>query len=329
MRRPATRIAGALFLITGGLAVTLMVGASAASAAPAYPTRPVKIIVSYAAGGINDIVGRLLAQKMTEDLGQRFFVENRPGANGNVASELAARAAPDGYTLEIASAGPHAINVSLYPHLPYDPLKDFAPIALVSWEASLLIVRPDLPATTFPLLIGLLKSAPQPLAYGTAGFGSTTHLGMELLKMMSGTSITAVAYKGASEVTQAVVTSQVDFAFNGTSTALPSVRGGTVRALAISSLKRSVVLPEVPAIAETLPGFEALAWHGLLAPAGTPPEVIDILATEVQKIVREPDVAGHMRDLGITPVGSTQAEFARFMADEIRKWADVVKVSGA
>lgn len=297
--------------------------------AASYPTRPVKIIVSYAAGGINDIVARLLAQKMTEDLGQRFFVEDRPGANGNVASELAARAAPDGYTLEIASAGPHAINVSLYPHLPYDPIKDFAPISLVSWEASLLIVRPDLPAKTFPDLIALLKSAPHPLAYGTAGFGSTTHLGMELLKMKSGTSITPVAYKGASEVTQAVATSQVDFAFNGTSTALAPVRAGTVRALAISSLKRSAVLPDVPAIAETLPGFEALAWHGLLAPAGTPQEVVDVLAKEVQKIVREPDVTAHMRDLGITPVGSTPAEFAKFMGDEIRKWAEVVKVSGA
>jgi tripartite-type tricarboxylate transporter receptor subunit TctC len=316
-----------------GLAALLSVGAflltSVSGEAADYPTRPVKIIVSYAAGGVNDIVGRLLAQKMTEDLGQRFFVENRPGANGNVASELAARATPDGYTLEIASAGPHAINVSLYPHLPYDPLKDFAPISLVSWEASLLIARPGLPAKTVPELIALLKSAPHPLAYGTAGFGSTTHLGMELLKMMSGTSITPVAYKGASEVTQAVVTSQVDFAFNGTSTALASLRGGQIRALGISSLKRSAVLPDVPAIAETLPGFEALAWHGLLAPAGTPQAVIDILAKEVQKIVREPDMAGHMRDLGITPVGSTPAEFAKFMADEIRKWADVVKVSGA
>lgn len=310
------------------LAVTFVVGPGAA-AAPTYPTRPVKIIVSYAAGGINDIVARLLAQKMTEDLGQRFYVEDRPGANGNVASEIAAHAAPDGYTLEIASAGPHAINVSLYPHLPYDPLKDFAPIALVSWEASLLIVRPGLPAKTVPELIALLKSAPHPLAYGTAGFGSTTHLGMELFKMMSGTSITPVAYKGASEVTQAVVTGQVDFAFNGTSTALASVRGGSVQALGVSSLKRSAVLPDVPTIAETLPGFEALAWHGLLAPAGTPQEVIDILAREVQKIVREPDTVGHMRDLGITPVGSTPPEFARFMADEIRKWANVVKVSGA
>jgi len=319
------RLAGAM-----GIAALALANAAAAGAADAvYPTRPVKIIVSYAAGGINDIVGRLLAQKMTEDLGQRFFVENRPGANGNVASELAARAAPDGYTLEIASAGPHAINVSLYPHLPYDPLKDFVPISLVSWEASLLIVRPDLPAKTFPDLIALLKSAPRPLAYGTAGFGSTTHLGMELLKMKSGTTITPVAYKGASEVTQAVVTSQVDFAFNGTSTALPSVRGGTVRAIGISSLKRSPLLPDVPAIAETLPGFEALAWHGLLAPAGTPQAVIDVLAKEVQKIVRDPDVVTHMRDLGITPVGSTPTEFAQFMRDEIRKWADVVKVSGA
>ena len=319
------RLAGVLGIAVVGLANAR--GAGAADAA--YPARPVKIIVSYAAGGINDIVGRLLAQKMTEDLGQRFFVEDRPGANGNVASELAARATPDGYTLEIASAGPHAINVSLYPHLPYDPLKDFVPISLVSWEASLLIVRPGLPAKTFPDLIALLKSAPQPLAYGTAGFGSTTHLGMELLKMKSGTSITPVAYKGASEVTQAVVTSQVDLAFNGTSTALASVRGGQVRALGVSSLKRSAVLPDVPAIAETLPGFEALAWHGLLAPAGTPQPVIDILAKEVQKIVREPDIEAHMRDLGITPVGSTPAEFAKFMGDEIRKWAEVVKVSGA
>jgi tripartite-type tricarboxylate transporter receptor subunit TctC len=303
--------------------------ASATSAAASYPTRPVKIIVTFAAGGIADIVGRLLAQKMTEDLGQRFYVENRPGAGGAVASEIVARAAPDGYTLEIASAGTHAINPSLYPHLTYDPVKDFVPISLVSWEANLLIVRPDLPAKTFPELVALLKSSPRPLNYGTAGFGSTTHLAMELLKMKSGTSITAVAYKGASEVTQAVIAGQVDLAFNGTSTALAPVRSGSARAIGVSSLKRSAVLPDVPAIAETLPGFEALAWHALVAPAGTPQEVIDILAREVQKIVREPETATHMRDLGITPVGSTPAEFATFMGDEIRKWAEVVKVSGA
>jgi len=303
--------------------------AGGTSAAASYPTRPVRIIVTFAAGGITDIVGRLLAQKMTEDFGQRFYVENRPGAGGAVASEIAARAAPDGYTLEIASAGTHAINPSLYPHLAYDPVKDFVPISLVSWEANLLIVRPDLPAKTFPELVALLKSSPHALNYGTAGFGSTTHLAMELLKMKSGTSITPVAYKGASEVTQAVIAGQVDLAFNGTSTALAPVRSGSVRAIGVSSLKRSAVLPDVPAIAETLPGFEALAWHALVAPAGTPQEVIDVLAREVQKIVREPETATHMRGLGITPVGSTPAEFAKFMGDEIRKWAEVVKVSGA
>jgi tripartite-type tricarboxylate transporter receptor subunit TctC len=321
-----------------GTAARLMAAASLAGAltaggiahaATAYPVRPVRIIVSFAAGGVTDIVARLLAQKMTEDLGQRFYVENRPGAGGTVASEIAARAAPDGYTLEIASAGTHAINVSLYPHLPYDPVKDFVPIALVSWEANVLIVNPDVPAKTLPDLIGLAKAKPGALNYGTAGFGSTTHLAMELLKMMSGTAITPVAYKGAAEVTQAVVGHQVDVAFNGTSTALAPVRAGSVRALAISSRQRSTVLPDVPAIAETLPGFEALSWHGLVAPAGTPPDVVDILAREAVKIVHEPAMAAHMREFGITPVGSTPAEFAQFMADEIRKWAEVVKVSGA
>lgn len=325
MRASIAKLTCAMTLAIAGT----LISPASGGAAPAYPTRPVKIVVPFAAGGITDIVARLLAQHMTEDLGQRFFVDNRPGAGGTIGSEIVARAAPDGYTLEIASAGTHAINVSLYPHLTYDPIKDFTPISLVSWEANLLIVPPTVPAKTLPDLVAAIKAKPQTYNYGTAGFGSTTHLAMELFKMMSGTAITPVAYKGASEVTEAVISRQVDLAFNGTSTALAPVRAGTVRALGISSQQRSPLLPDVPAIAETLPGFEALAWHGLVAPAGTPPEIVDILAREAQSIVHDPKTAAHMRDLGASPQGTTPAAFHRFMVDEIRKWAKVVKASGA
>lgn len=312
-----------------GLASVLIASAGMAMAAPAYPTRPVRIVVPFTAGGITDVVGRLLAQHMTEDFGQRFYVDNRPGAGGNLAAEMVAHAPADGYTLMIATAGTHAINVSLYPRLPYDPIKDFVPISLISWEASLLIVPPAMPAKTLPDLIALIKAKPHTYNYGTAGFGSTTHLGMELFKMMSRTDIIVVAYKGATEVTQAVVSRQVDLAFNGMSTALAPVRAGTVRALAISSRTRSPLLPDVPAVAETLPGFESLAWHGLVAPAGTPPEIVGALSREAQKIVHDPAVAAHMRGIGASPQGTTAAQFARFIADETRKWAGVVKASGA
>lgn len=320
----AARWAGILVLAAG-----LSIGTDGAGAAPAYPTRAVRVVVPFTAGGITDVVGRLLAQRMTEDLGQRFYVDNRPGAGGNLAAEIVAHATADGYTLMIATAGTHAINVSLYPRLPYDPIKDFAPISLVSWEASLLIVHPSLPVKSLADLVALLRAKPHTYNYGTAGFGSTTHLGMELFKMMSGTDITVVAYKGAAEVTQAVITRQVDLAFNGMSTALSPVRAGSVRALAISSRERSALLPDVPAIAETLPGFESLAWHGLVAPAGTPPDVVALLSRETQKIVHDRKTAQHMRDIGATPVGTTAPEFARFIADETGKWAKVVKASGA
>jgi len=311
------------------VAATLHPFAAPAYAADAYPSRPVKFIVPFTAGGITDIAARLFAQKLTEDLGQRFYIDNRPGAGGNLAMELVAKSPPDGYTIGVATAGTHAINPSIYPHMPYDHIKDFAPVTLLSYEPSFLVVNPALPARSVADLTALLKAKPNAYNYASAGFGSSTHMSGEYFKIKTGTSMTHVPYKGGPEVIQAVITGQVELAFNGLSTSLRPVRDGALRALAITSRERSSVMPGVPALSETIPGFEALAWNGLVAPAGTPPEVIDVLVRGVQAAIKDPKIAERLRQTDATPVGNSPAQFAAFIAAETAKWAEVAKVSGA
>src|SRR5258708_7665848 len=223
--------------------------------------------------------------------------------------ELAAKSPPDGYTLGVATAGTHAINPNIYPRMPYDHIKDFVPVTLLSYEASFLVVNPALPATTVGELIQLLKAKPNGYNYASAGYGSSTHMSAEYFKIRTGTAMTHVPYKGASEVVQAVMSGQVDLAFNGLSTSLRPVTDGTLRALAITSRERSPLMPEVPALGETLAGFEALAWNGLVAPAGTPPEVVDVLVRAAQKIVKDPQIAERFRQMDATAVAGTSAEF--------------------
>jgi tripartite-type tricarboxylate transporter receptor subunit TctC len=299
------------------------------AAAETYPARPVKLIVPFTAGGITDIVARLFAQRLSEDLNQRFYVDNRPGAGGNLALEIAAKSPPDGYTLGVATAGTHAINPSIYPKMPYDHIKDFVPVTLLSYEPSFLIVNPALPVHSVAELVALLKAKPNTYNYGSAGYGSSSHMSAEYFKIKTGTTMTHVPYKGGPEVVQAVMTGQVEVAVNGVSTSLRPVRDGMVRALAITSRERSPLMPELPALAETLPGFEALAWNGLVAPAGTPPEVVETLVRAVRKAVKDPKIAERFQQMDGTAVGSTSAEFAAFIAAETKKWAEVAKISGA
>jgi tripartite-type tricarboxylate transporter receptor subunit TctC len=316
--------------LIAGLAGVVVIALGAGSAAAAsYPAKPVRIVIPFTAGGITDIVGRLVAQTFSDDLGQRFYVENRPGAGGSLAADLVAHSPPDGYTLLMATAGTHAINPSVYRSLPYDHIKDFVPIGLISSDASFLLVRPSMPAKTLPEFIALLKQKPNTFNYATAGFGSSTHLAMELFKMKSETTMTVVAYKGASDVVQALMADQVDAAFNGLSTSLGPVHEGRLRALAISSRERSPMMPEIPTVAETLPGFEALAWNGLVAPAGVPAEVMTVLSQAIQRAMQQPKFVERMHQIDANAVGSTPAEFQKFIADETRKWAEVVRISGA
>jgi tripartite-type tricarboxylate transporter receptor subunit TctC len=311
------------------IAALLAIAAGPAAAQNGYPNRPVKLIVPFTAGGITDIVARLFAQKLTEDLGQRFFVDNRPGAGGNLALELAAKSPPDGYTLGVATAGTHAINPSIYPNMPYDHIKDFVPVTLLSYEPSFLVVNPELPVHSVAELVALLKAKPNSYNYGSAGYGSSSHMSAEYFKIKTGTTMTHVPYKGGPEVVQAVMTGQVEVAVNGTSTSLRPIRDGMLRALAITSRERSPLTPDLPALSETLPGFEALAWNGLVAPAGTPREVVETLVRAVQKAVKDPKIAERFRQMDGTPVGNSSAEFAAFIQAETKKWAEVAKISGA
>lgn len=307
---------------------TLIAGHCAAQEAANYPGRVVTLVVPFAPGGPTDGLGRLVAQKLSEHLGKTFIVENKAGAGGNTGSAQVARAAPDGYTLVLGTVSTHGINPSLYRNMPYDHKKDFSPISQLGLVPNVLVVNPSLPVKSIPELIAYLKQNPGKVAYASPGAGTSIHLAAELFKLMSGTQMTHVPYRGSAPAMQDVISGQVQLMFDNTSTAWPQVQAGTVRALAVSTPQRIKIAPELPAIAEFLPGFSASAWHGVLAPAGTPSAIIDKLAAEIQKIMREPDVVAYLATLEITPVGNTPAEFARFIAEETDRWAAVVTKLG-
>lgn len=316
--------------IVGGLAV-LVLGALAAgpAAAQSYPTKPVRIVVPFGAGGTTDLMGRILADKLTGSLGQRFVIENKPGAGGNVGSDIVAKAPADGYTLGMGTVSSHAINATLYAKIPYNNLKDFAPISLMITQPNALVVTPGFPAKTVPELIAALKAKPNGYSYASSGIGTSIHMAAELLKMMTGTDMAHVPYKSSSEVMTALIAGEVQLAFDNLSSVVQHVQDGRIRLIAVTSKERSFLKPDVPTIAETLPGFEATSWTGFYAPAATPRAIVELLSRETQKAVSQPDVKERLRAMGATPVGNTPDEFAAFMQAETRKWADVVKASGA
>jgi tripartite-type tricarboxylate transporter receptor subunit TctC len=307
-----------------------MLAAALAQTASAqqYPVKPVRIIVPYLAGGAVDFVGRTLAQKLTESWGQPVVVENRPGAGSNLGAEIIARAPPDGYTLYVGGAA-NTVNVTLYHKLSFDFVKDLAPISLVTIAPNILVVHPSVPARSVKQLIALAKSKPGALNYASAGNASSNHLCGELFKTMAGVDIVHVPYKGGSGAVTALLSGEVTMYFGTMPSSLPNARAGRLRALAITSAKRSQTVPDLPTISESgLPGYDLSAWHGLFATAGTPPAVIDKLYREIARILALPEIRERMAVQGVDIVASTPAELAAYIQADIPKFARLVKAAG-
>ena len=292
----------------------------------AWPSKPIRIIVPFAPGGPADLLPRLIGPKLTEAWGQPVVVENKPGAGGNIGMDALAKAAPDGYTLVIGPNGNLVVNPHLYPNLPYDVFRDFTPVTLVASFSNVLVVNPEVPAKTVPELIALAKAKPGALSYGSPGTGSQAHLGGEFLKLMAGIDIIHVPYNGTAPAMRDLLGGQISFMFAQTSSALPQVQSGKLRALGVASARRSAQLPDVPTIAESgLPGFEAVSWYALLAPAGTPKEIVTRLQAEIARILQLPDIREKLALQGGEPVGNTPEQLSSMLKSESSRYADIVK----
>ena len=312
------------------LALLLMFGAAAPAPSLAqsssYPNKPIRIIVPFAVGGIADTFGRVIGIKLTEAWGQPVIIENKTGAGGNIGAELVAKSPPDGYTLAIGNNGTHAVNVNLFKTIPFDPIKDFVPIAHIMEAEGLLVVNPSINATSVREIIDMARAQPGKLSYASGGLGTTSHLAGELFKSTAKVDIVHVPYKGNSPAIADLLSGQTQLSFATMPTVLPHVKAGKLRAIASIGLARTVALPDVPTVAESgLPGFEVSNWIGLFAPAGTSPEIVSKLNTEVQKIMRSPDVQKRLEAEGARFIPMTPAQFAAFQRDELTKWAKIIK----
>ena len=293
--------------------------------AQAYPTKPIRFVSPYAPGGGTDILARLIGQKLSGSLGQPVVIDNRPGAGGVIGTEIVVRSPPDGYTLMLASPSPIVVAPHLHKNLAYDPLKDLAPITLISIVPAILAVHPGLPAKSLKEFVALAKSKPGQLAFSSSGNGGTGHLAGEMLKMMAGVDMVHVPYKGTGPATTAVLSGEVSTSFGNMISLLPHVKSSKLRALAVTTPKRSPVMPDLPTVAETLPGYSAGPWYGVLAPAGTPATVINRLNQEIVKILRSPEVKENMSGEGADAIGSSPAEFAAHLRAETERWGKVVR----
>jgi len=308
------------------LAAAVAAASPQAFAATAFPTKPVRIIVAYTPAGTTDILARAVGQKMGEAWGQPVIVDNRPGAAGNIGTELAARSIADGHSLLMGTAGTHGINVSLYRKLGWHPVKDFAPVSLVAMVPNIMVVNMSLPVKNVREFVAYAKTNAGKLSYGSPGNGSTAHLSVELFKSMTGISMVHIPYKGSAGVLTDVMAGQIAVTIDNMPPYLPQVRAGKIRALAVSTGKRSSAMPDLPTIAEAgVAGYESGAWFGLLAPAGTPKAVVSKLSAETARILKLPDVSKRISELGAEPVGSTPEQFAELIKTEIAKWAKVIK----
>ena len=313
------------------LTAALLLGLTAGSAAAqgSYPDQTIRILVGFTPGVAPDITGRLLAEKFTEAWGKSVVVENVSGAGGNIATERGAKAAPDGYTLLMGGNASLIFSPSLYDKLAYDPIKDFAPISQVFIAANVLVVPPDVPAKTLPELIALARAQSGKLTYAHAGAGTSQHLAAELLKSFTQIDIQPVAYRGTTALLPDLLAGRVTMSFANIVNAAPLIREGKLRAFAVTSLKRSAVAPDLPTMAESgYPGFEAVPWFGLMAPAGTAPAIIDKLHRETVKVLALADVRKKLNDLGLDVVGNSPTEFSAVIAREIPQWAKVIKGAG-
>ncbi len=320
-------------LLAGLTAVTLCAGLlglqpAAAQDAAGYPDRPVRLVVPFPSAGAMDSIARILGEKISVNWGQQIVVENRPGAGGNIGSGQVAKAEPDGYTLLMVSIG-HAVNPSLYAKVPFDPIKDFAPITLVAAVPNMLVVHPSVPVGSVQELIALAKEQPGMITYASAGYGTSIHLAGELFKSMAGVDLRHIPYKGSGPAVTDLIGGHVQVMFDSITSALPHVRAGNLKALGVTSARRSSILPEVPTIAEAgVPGYEVNPWFGLLAPAGTPPAIIAKVQTEIARVLELPDVKEKLAGIGAEPIGSTPEAFASHLASETATWDALVKKTG-
>lgn len=317
------------FLFAAVTMALALMGPGAPVAAAGFPDHPVRIVVPFPAGGSNDVVARFLAMKLYELWGQQVIIDNRAGAGGNIGAEMVARSAPDGYTLLLTAPPPLVVNQSLYPHLEFDPIADFAPVALVASVQIVLAVNPEVKATDVRGLIALAKARPGKLNFGSSGYGSTNHLAGELFKKLAGIDIVHVPYRGAAPAMNDLVSGHIPILFDNMPGVRAQVLAGTIRPIAVAGAGRSPLLPEVPTMAEAgVAGFEASSWFGLVVPAKTPPEVMKALTEAVMKALRDPDLAKKLADVGAEPGTLSGREFGAYLHAEAEKWSKVVRNAG-
>ena len=320
------RMHRALAALAAAMAAAFATGASA----QAYPSRPVKIVVAFAPGSATDILGRLVADQFTKTMGQPFVVENKPGAGGIPGTELAKNAAPDGYTLTMCTSGPFATNPGVYSKLPYDPIRDFEPIANIGFTPQVIVVGAQQPWKTLKELVAAAKAKPGEIAYGSLGIGATSHLTVEAFQTAAGIKLNHIPFKGSGEAQTQLIGGNVPMMSDTVPGVLNQVKAGKLRALGVAIPKRSAHMPDVPTIAEQgYPGFESVGWIGLCAPARTPVEVLDKLNAEVKKMMADPAVKEKFNTLAFEPIGDSRAEFSAFMKAELAKWTQIAKASGA
>ncbi len=302
----------------------------AISAYAQYPNKPIKMVVPFPPGGTTDILARAVAADLQKSLGQPVIVDNKAGAGGNIGSDYVAKSAPDGYTLLMGTVGTHAINVSLYPKMPYDAVKDFAPVSLVAGVPNVLVAAPNYPVNSVKDLIDVAKKSPDTVTFASSGSGTSIHLSGELFKQLAGVQMTHVPYKGSSAALPDVMSGQVNVMFDNAPSVMQQIKGGKLKAIAVTSSKRSPALPNVPTIVESgVAGFEASSWFGVLAPAGTPKEIVDRLSQSIAKALQTTEMKDRLAAQGADAVGNSPEQFAAHIKSEIDKWAKVVKASGA
>ncbi|MFL6716059.1 MAG: Bug family tripartite tricarboxylate transporter substrate binding protein [Burkholderiaceae bacterium] len=315
-------------LLCAASCVSALPLAAPAQAEDKWPSRPITYVVPFAAGGTTDVLARVIGNKLGPALGTTVVVDNKPGAGGNIGSDFVAKAAPDGYTILGGTISSHAINVSLYPNMPYDPIKSFRPVTLIGTLPNVLVVNASSPYQTLNEVIGAARSKHEALSFGSSGNGTSQHLSGELFQSMTGAKMLHIPYKGSAPAMQALLGQQVDLVFENILAAVPLIQAGKVRALAVTSGSRASSLPDVPTLSEAgLSGYEIVSWQAVFAPAGTPQAVVQRLATEIGKIISDPEVKARLASLGVEPSGAGPAELGALQKSEVAKWAKLIKAS--